>query len=82
VRGSCQEIINQALNQTLSRTLNYLRHGVSGHDGVICFGGGVINDFAFTFLSASSPAHMSSIYIASALVLWLPRRTPPSALRR
>jgi SecD/SecF fusion protein len=34
------------------------------------FGGGEINDFAFTFLVGIITGTYSSIYIASALVLW------------
>ena len=34
------------------------------------FGGGAINDFAFTFLVGVITGTYSSIYIASALVLW------------
>jgi SecD/SecF fusion protein len=34
------------------------------------FGGGEINDFAFTFLIGIITGTYSSIYIASALVLW------------
>ena len=34
------------------------------------FGGGAINDFAFTFLIGIITGTYSSIYIASALVLW------------
>jgi SecD/SecF fusion protein len=34
------------------------------------FGGGAINDFAFTFLVGIITGTYSSIYIASALVLW------------
>jgi len=34
------------------------------------WGGGVINDFAFTFLVGIITGTYSSIYIASALVLW------------
>jgi SecD/SecF fusion protein len=34
------------------------------------FGGGVINGFAFTFLVGIVTGTYSSIYIASALVLW------------
>jgi SecD/SecF fusion protein len=33
-------------------------------------GGGVINDFAFTFLVGIVTGTYSSIYIASAIVLW------------
>jgi SecD/SecF fusion protein len=34
------------------------------------FGGGVINDFAFTFLVGILTGTYSSIYIASAVILW------------
>jgi SecD/SecF fusion protein len=34
------------------------------------FGGGIINDFAFTFLVGILTGTYSTIYIASALVLW------------
>ena len=34
------------------------------------FGGGAINDFAFTFLVGIITGTYSSIYIASALVVW------------
>ena len=34
------------------------------------FGGGVINDFAFTFLVGIITGTYSSIYIATAIVLW------------
>ena len=34
------------------------------------FGGGAINDFAFTFLVGIITGTYSSIYIASAMVLW------------
>jgi SecD/SecF fusion protein len=34
------------------------------------FGGGVINDFAFTFLVGIIVGTYSSIYIASVIVLW------------
>jgi SecD/SecF fusion protein len=34
------------------------------------FGGSVVNDFAFTFLVGIITGTYSSIYIASAIVLW------------
>ncbi|MGO9537704.1 MAG: protein translocase subunit SecD, partial [Limisphaerales bacterium] len=50
VRGSFKEIINQALNQTLSRTLITSGTVFLATTALYVFGGGVINDFAFTFL--------------------------------
>ena len=70
VRGSFKEIINQALNQTLSRTLITSGTVFLATMALYLFGGGVINDFAFTFLIGILTGTYSSIYIASALVLW------------
>ena len=67
VRGSFREIINQALNQTLSRTLITSGTVFLATTALYLFGGGVINDFAFTFLIGILTGTYSSIYIASAL---------------
>ena len=70
VRGSFRDIVNQALNQTLSRTLITSGTVFLATMSLYLFGGGVINDFAFTFLIGIITGTYSSIYIASALVLW------------
>ncbi len=70
VRGSFTEIINQALNQTLSRTIITSGTVFIATVALYLFGGGAINDFAFTFLAGIITGTYSSIYIASALVLW------------
>ena len=70
VRGSFKELINQALNQTLSRTLITSGTVFLATCALYFFGGGAINDFAFTFLVGIITGTYSSIYIASALVLW------------
>ena len=70
VRGSFRELINQALNQTLSRTIITSGTVFLATMSLYLFGGGVINDFAFTFLVGIITGTYSSIYIASALVLW------------
>ncbi|HEX3801075.1 MAG TPA: protein translocase subunit SecD [Verrucomicrobiae bacterium] len=70
VRGSFKELINQALNQTLSRTLITSGTVLIATLSLYIFGGGAINDFAFTFLVGIITGTYSSIYIASALVLW------------
>jgi len=69
MRGSFKEIINHALNQTLSRTIItsgtvFIATGV-----LFFFGGGAINDFAFTFLIGIVTGTYSSIFIASHIVL-------------
>jgi SecD/SecF fusion protein len=70
VRGSFREVINQALNQTLSRTIITSGTVFLATLSLFVFGGGVINDFAFTFLVGIITGTYSSIYVASALVLW------------
>ena len=70
VRGSFKDIINQALNQTLSRTIITSGTVFLATLSLYVFGGGVINDFAFTFLVGIITGTYSSIYIASAIVLW------------
>ena len=70
VRGSFKDVINQALNQTLSRTIITSGTVFLATLSLYIFGGGVINDFAFTFLVGIVTGTYSSIYIASAIVLW------------
>src|SRR4029078_6432507 len=70
VRGTFTELINQALNQTLSRTIITSGTVFIATMALYLFGGGAINDFAFTFLVGIITGTYSSIYIASALVLW------------
>jgi len=70
VRGSFREIINLSLNQTLSRTIITSGTVFIATSCLYVFGGGVINDFAFTFLVGIVVGTYSSIFIASALILW------------
>ena len=77
VRGSFKEVINQALNQTLSRTIITSGTVFLATLALFIFGGGAINDFAFTFLVGIITGTYSSIYIASALVLWWHRGERP-----
>ena len=70
VHGTFRELINKALNQTLSRTIITSGTVFLATTSLYLFGGGVINDFAFTFLVGIITGTYSSIYITSALVLW------------
>ena len=70
VRGSFKELINHALNRTLSRTIITSGTVFLATLSLYLFGGGVINDFAFCFLVGILTGTYSSIYIASSLVLW------------
>lgn len=78
VRGTFREVINQALNQTLSRTIITSGTVFLATLSLFIFGGGPVNDFAFTFLVGILTGTYSSIYIASALVLWWHRGARPS----
>src|SRR5439155_21703032 len=70
VRGTFKEVMNQALNQTLSRTIITSGTVFLATMSLFIFGGGAINDFALTFLIGIVTGSYSTIYIASALVLW------------
>jgi SecD/SecF fusion protein len=70
IRGTFKEVMNQALNQTLSRTIITSGTVFLATLSLYVFGGGAINGFAFTFLVGIITGTYSSIYIASALVLW------------
>ena len=69
VRGSFRDIINMSLNQTLSRTIITSGTVLIATLCLFIWGGGVINDFAFTFLIGIIVGTYSSIYIASVIVL-------------
>ena len=70
IRGSFTDLVNRALNQTLSRTIITSGTVFLATLALYIFGGGVINDFAFMFLVGIITGTYSSIYIASALVVW------------
>ncbi|HVU27026.1 MAG TPA: protein translocase subunit SecD [Verrucomicrobiae bacterium] len=78
MRGTFKEIINQALNQTLSRTIITSGTVFLATLSLFIFGGGVINDFAFTFLIGIITGTYSSIYIASVFVLWWHKGNRPN----
>jgi SecD/SecF fusion protein len=79
VRGSFKDLINHALNQTLSRTIITSGTVFLATLSLFIFGGGAINDFAFTFLIGIITGTYSSIYIASAIVLWWHKGEPLKA---
>jgi preprotein translocase SecF subunit len=77
IRGTFADLINRALNQTLSRTIITSGTVFLATLSLYLFGGGVINDFAFTFLVGIVTGTYSSIYIASAFVLWYQKGERP-----
>jgi len=68
------EIINIAVNETLSRTI--LTSGVTALSlvGLLVFGVGEIFDFAAAMLTGIVVGTYSSVYIASPLTIWLDER--------
>jgi SecD/SecF fusion protein len=78
IRGSFREIMNKALNQTLSRTIITSGTVFLATASLYLFGGSVVNDFAFTFLVGIITGTYSSIYIAGAIVLWWHKGARPS----
>lgn len=83
-RGSIEQIMNQSINETLSRTV--LTGGVT-FVSVLClffFGGAVLRDFALVIIIGILVGTYSSIFIAAPIVLWWTRARGGSAasLRR
>ena len=69
-RGTIEQIMNESINQTLSRTL--LTSGVTLIP-ICClffFGGAVLHDFALAIIIGVVVGTYSSIFIASPIVLW------------
>jgi SecD/SecF fusion protein len=69
LRGTFRDVINHALNQTLSRTIITSGTVFIATMSLYLFGGVVIRDFAFTFLVGILTGTYSSIYIAATIVL-------------
>jgi preprotein translocase subunit SecF len=71
-----EEVVNKSLNQTLSRTI--LTSGVTLLTviALLLFGGPVLFGFAFALLIGMLAGVYSTVYVASALFIWLERRYP------
>jgi SecD/SecF fusion protein len=83
IAGNFRQVINIALNQTMSRTLITGGAVILATLSLYLFGGGVINDFAFTFLVGILVGTYSSIYIAAPIVLkWYKEQRPAAAPSR
>jgi SecD/SecF fusion protein len=78
VPGSFKDVMNTALNQTLSRTIITSGTTFLTAMALYIFGGGVINDFAFAFLIGIITGTYSSIYIACFIVLWRHKGARPN----
>jgi preprotein translocase subunit SecF len=70
-KGTVSDIINQAINQTLSRTLMTSIATLITVVALYLFGGKIIEGFALALIVGIVVGTYSSIYIASAALLWL-----------
>ena len=71
---SYEEIVNEACNATLSRTILTSLTVLLSVVSLLIFGGPTIKDMAFTLLVGFSVGTYSSIFIASPLMIWWYRR--------
>ncbi len=68
------KLANQSINETLSRTINTVLTVVLVLIPIVFFGGPVLQGFGFTLLIGIVVGSYSSIYIASAFVVWYMKR--------
>jgi preprotein translocase subunit SecF len=73
-----EEVVNQSINQTLSRTLLTSLTTLAVVVALLVLGGPVIRDFAFAMLIGVTIGTYSTIYVASAMLIWLERRFLPA----
>jgi len=83
-RGSIEQIMNDSINQTLSRTILTSTVTLIPILCLFLFGGSVLRDFALAIIVGVVVGTYSSIFIASPIVLWWTRARGGSAssLRR
>jgi SecD/SecF fusion protein len=82
-RGTIEEIMNESINQTLSRTLLTSTVTLIPILCLFFFGGPVLRDFSLAIIIGVVVGTYSSIFIASPIVLWWTRaRGGASVLRR
>ncbi|MCS7000676.1 MAG: protein translocase subunit SecF [Bacteroidota bacterium] len=67
-------MMNLSINETLSRTINTVLTVVLVLATLLAFGGEVLHGFSFTMLVGIITGTYSSIYIASAFVVWYTER--------
>jgi len=69
-RGTFDKIVNESINQTLSRTIITSLTTLLVVGALFLYGGAGINDFAYTLLIGIVLGTYSSIFIASPVLLW------------
>lgn len=73
-KGTVQELMNSAINETLSRTILTSGTTFLAAASLFFFGGPVLHDFAFAIMAGILIGTYSSIFIAPPVVLWLGNR--------
>src|SRR5437899_47483 len=83
-KGSIEQIMNESINQTLSRTILTSTVTLIPILCLFLFGGAVLRDFSLAIIIGVAVGTYSSIFIASPIVLWWTRARGGSAtaLRR
>ena len=82
-RGTIEQIMNESINQTLSRTILTSTVTLIAIVCLFLFGGAVLRDFSLAIIIGVVVGTYSSIFIASPIVLWWTRaRGGASVLRR
>ncbi|HXM74895.1 MAG TPA: hypothetical protein VN904_06455, partial [Chthoniobacterales bacterium] len=72
-RGTIDQIMNDSINQTLSRTLLTSTVTLIPILCLFFFGGAVLRDFSLAIIIGVAVGTYSSIFIASPIVLWWTR---------
>lgn len=83
-KGSIEQIMNESINQTLSRTILTSTVTLIPILCLFLFGGAVLRDFSLAIIIGVAVGTYSSIFIASPIVLWWTRARggSTSSLRR
>lgn len=71
-KKSMEEVLNDSVNQTLSRTILTVGTVLIVLIALYALGGSVIEDFALTLLIGTAVGTYSTIYVASPMVLMIP----------
>ena len=78
-RDSLETVVNQSVNQTLSRTIITAGTTFLAVLSLYLFGGEVLEAFAFTMLVGIISGTYSTVFIASAIAILLSKKPPVSA---
>jgi SecD/SecF fusion protein len=81
-RGPFARLVNDSLQQTLTRSLSTSAITLVPIASLYLFGGDTLRDFAFALLVGITSGACSSLLVAAPLLAWLGERWPPAARQR